>query len=150
MQLQLLLVIYRDASARAFGVELLGGSCAGVEATRGDVHLGTVLHEAVGHHLADAAAPARDHHHFVLHVEEFVEAERAHESSLLTTVGGVEFDCEQVDVEGGERKTRQRKHFYVGTSTLCVLHRCTYTTSIQPAIIADGGTRGPTWSPGLP
>jgi len=69
---------YRDAFARPLGVELVSRLLAGLEVARGDVDPGPVLHEAVGHHLADAAAAARDNDDFVLHVEEVAEVEGAH------------------------------------------------------------------------
>jgi hypothetical protein len=69
---------YRDAFARPLGVELSSRLLAGLEIARGDVDLCPVLHEAVGHHLADAAAAARDNDDLVLHVEEVAEVEGAH------------------------------------------------------------------------
>jgi hypothetical protein len=78
---------YRNALAGTELVELVSRLLAGLEATRGDVDLGMVLDEALGHHLADAAAAARDDHDLALHAKKIVQLERhGNATSVLSVV----------------------------------------------------------------
>ena len=69
---------YGDAVAWTVGIQLLGSGCTRFEITRSNVHTGSILHETVGHHLANATTTSRDDYDFVLYVKEAVEAERLH------------------------------------------------------------------------
>lgn len=58
--------IRRNADAGAEGRQFLRGFLAGVGLARGDVDLGTVFHQPLRDHVADAAGAAGDQRHFVL------------------------------------------------------------------------------------